>query len=185
MSGNKYPRDIGRSSQLSNERVVIQFGDTFCFNTSDEFVGLSENTCALVVDNLNPTLSTCLFDGEKKIPPFIKRFEDEKDDTGDWIYKYWAFSGIVESSYHRDTGVIKGWIWFQKWAIEKDTGKDFYQWTGIAEVEYVDNGSAPTILTHRKDLPPNRRPLFNDWEPGFGSFCAVSDGLYVVGLPFH
>lgn len=195
MSGNKYPRDIGRSSQLSNGRVLIQFGDTFCFNTSGEFVGLSENTCSLVSDKLNPTLSTYSFARDersgkdedytdKPVPPLITRFKDEQDSPSAWTFKFWSFSGIVELTSNDQDGVIRGWTWFQKWAIEKGTGKEVYQWTGIAEVEYVENEGDEVVTAHREELPDDERPLFRDWEPAFGSFCAAVDGPWTVSIFF-
>ena len=46
-NGLDYSRDIGRSFML-NDRNFYIFGDTFCKNTAGEFVGVVNNTAALV-----------------------------------------------------------------------------------------------------------------------------------------
>ena len=46
-NGLDYSRDIGRSFMLNGRNFYI-FGDTFCKNTAGDFVGLVNNTAALL-----------------------------------------------------------------------------------------------------------------------------------------
>ena len=46
-NGLDYSRDIGRSFTLNGKNFYI-FGDTFCQNTAGDFVGLVDNTAALL-----------------------------------------------------------------------------------------------------------------------------------------
>jgi hypothetical protein len=190
VTGNYYPRDIGRSSELSNGTILLQFGDTFCHNRDGKFVGLTDNTCAMLVNTLCPTLSTYAFKegkegdetdenqslanskqfgtayGNTQIPSFIHRFKDE-EDTADSIFKFWSFSGIVE--YSAESSVIYGWAWFQKWAITPDATDQTLVYTGIAQIVYQHSKNPPTIRTHRH-TERNRRALFTNQEPQFGKW---------------
>jgi hypothetical protein len=102
---------------------------------------------------------------ESQIPPFIHRFQDEKEELGEgsnWVDNYWSFSGIVECAcdelsfdeivtHHHQAapGFIHGWTWFQEWLILKGSNTEIYKHTGVAEVEYIDNGQAQIIRTRR------------------------------------
>jgi len=112
VSGNYYPRDIGRSSQLGSA-VFYQFGDTFCHKSNGDFIGVVPNTAALVLDTSNPTLSKYAGSTEEKVPALIgelctKSGRPIEDDR----YKIWSFSGVVET--HEADGITYGVTWAQK-----------------------------------------------------------------------
>jgi len=61
-NGRTIPRDIGRSVRFGDEYYYI-FGDTFCFDDSEHFVGVSNNTIAHIPDLTNPRKSEYMYKG--------------------------------------------------------------------------------------------------------------------------
>ena len=147
-SGNWYPRDIGRSTVLSNGLILFQFGDTFCHNLKGDFLKVANNTCGIVQqsrDLRNPTVTQYLtqygpngrpvaFDGEGLVTNLIEKQIDETD-TPTTRFKIWAFSGIVESGRHKGTDKVYGWTFYEMWKDNLIGGPtDVYQYTGVAEI---------------------------------------------------
>lgn len=148
-TGNWYPRDIGRSTALSNGMILYQFGDTFCHNQTGGFLGVADNTCSVVKARDNPTLSAYYPQahhassshppGEVVLESFIKRPEEQ--DTENVMWKIWAFSGIVELEKIKPGGSVLGVTFYElrKWEknpLQPQLEKYRYQYTGIAQVEY-------------------------------------------------
>jgi hypothetical protein len=119
-SGRRYSRDIGVSS-IFNGNVYYQFGDTFCFNDRDEFVGVVCNSIARVENPNDPTRSRYIKSDHQStqdrplpyVPLTLDEQEYEKshsDDQGHLEKRIclWAFSGIVEIS------PAMGYVWYQK-----------------------------------------------------------------------
>jgi hypothetical protein len=141
-SENSYPRDIGRSTQFSNGHVVIQFGDTF--DEKGRFLAATanirtrelptsnmrrnrwnlDNTCAVVVDPNNPTVSRYNLNVLGKVGEFIEQLP--KDFPPFTRNKLWSFSGIVETGSDVN-GIIHGYTWFR---AERMSGAD----TGFLEL---------------------------------------------------
>jgi len=61
-NGRTIPRDIGRSVKFGDEYYYI-FGDTFCFDDAEQFVGVSNNTIAHIPDLTNPRKSEYMYKG--------------------------------------------------------------------------------------------------------------------------
>lgn len=128
-TGNWIPRDIGRSSQFSNGHVVVQFGDTFEHDIDGKFLGVIENTCAVITDPKNPTVSTYPEREAGHVPVFIQQYSGEFPVPA----KFWSFSGIVESFVDQG-GIIHGYTWF-KITRMKGLEEDYIR-MGMAKVEY-------------------------------------------------
>lgn len=137
VTGNSYPRDIGRSTKFSNGRIIFQFGDTFSHSKDGTFLGNTDNTASFLDQTKNPTLSTYRHaindsQGEKLIRPFLIKLPSE-GDTNTTTIKLWSFSGIVE--YKVTPSAIRGWTLYQKRELKKAGDIDGkYLHTGIADV---------------------------------------------------
>jgi hypothetical protein len=160
VSGNSYPRDIGRSSQLGGA-VFYQFGDTFCHKSNGDFIGVVTNTAALVLDKNNPTLSKYAGSTEEKVPEFINASDfcpllyDDEHTIKDDGYKIWSFSGIVE--FQKAEGSVYGVTWYQVRVLNPhdDPGKlPPVEYVGVAQVWYHEDHDR-SITTMASD-----RPLF-------------------------
>ncbi|KAL1599918.1 hypothetical protein SLS60_007723 [Paraconiothyrium brasiliense] len=77
VSGRQYPRDLGRSVELGGHMYYI-FGDTFCFNDNGDFVGVTNNSIALIPDMSNPTKSKYMHP-DPKVPEFVPYTHEEKE----------------------------------------------------------------------------------------------------------
>jgi len=185
-TGNWYPRDIGRSTSLSNGLTIYQFGDTFCHNRTGDFLGVADNTCAIVTSASNPTLSSyhpqvhnpSHVQGEMVLESFIKK-RSEEQDTEHVKWKIWCFSGIVELGRSGPGGPVVGVCFYElrKWESGVKEGEKYrYQYTGIAQVEY-DPLNGDVFKVSRGDSKDNA--LFKIDEPRFGGMCIVSDDKYI------
>jgi hypothetical protein len=115
-SGRKYPRDIGRPVSLGGNTYYI-FGDTFCFDPKEAFVGISNNTVAYVP---NPTEEPCIsqyIPDQSHQPTFIPHSPSEERYENDSQNKHlnnrvvnWCFGGIIEDS----PGSSLGWVFYEK-----------------------------------------------------------------------
>ena len=103
-----YSRDIGRSFTLSGKNFYI-FGDTFCKDSAGEFVGLVNNTIALVPDANAPCVSKYLgFNDDDTVKCFVPLTVEEKSwqkSTGGRV-TLWGFGGAVELENGTFFGVI-------------------------------------------------------------------------------
>ncbi|PVH88322.1 hypothetical protein DL98DRAFT_580737 [Cadophora sp. DSE1049] len=184
---NRYSRDIGRSSILSNGEILFQFGDTFSKNNAGHFLGLTDNTCAIAADPKNPTLSSYRHRdplGEDIIKPFIK-LEDSEIRRGE---KIWSFSGIVERTDDWElektegfnTRRIVGWTFFEVCQKNLTGALPTYCYTGIAKVVY--DMELKRFKTYRDGESTGRHVLFGTNEPRF-NMCAVAcdEHIYLYG----
>jgi hypothetical protein len=99
-SGRQYPRDLGRSVELGGHVYYI-FGDTFCFNEDGSFVGVTNNSIALIPDLRDPIKSKYCHQ-HAKVPEFVpytaeeknfcERPENVKDNRR---IVTWSFGGII------------------------------------------------------------------------------------------
>ena len=93
-----YSRDIGRSFTLNGRQFYI-FGDTFCKDSTGNFVGLVNNTVALVLERHNPCMSKYLdFNDDDTVKCFVPLTMEEKNwqkSTGGRV-TLWGFGGVVE-----------------------------------------------------------------------------------------
>lgn len=112
VSGRQYARDLGRSIELGGHVYYI-FGDTFCFNDRGEFVGVTNNTIALIPDLSDPTKCQYL-DTSPKVPEFVPHLSDEKrfcDDPKNQEENKrivtWSFGGVIEIP---GSGGQEGWL---------------------------------------------------------------------------
>ncbi|CAD6592752.1 MAG: hypothetical protein ASARMPREDX12_006434 [Alectoria sarmentosa] len=165
-NGIFHSRDIGRSFELFGI-VYLVFGDTFCNNSKGDFVGLANNTVAIIEDKGQPLKSKYL---EIEESGFIKPFlpltpeeqQFEKNKMGRVVL--WAFGGVVEM----EDGT--GCLWYQK-SIDHGMGNAEYIGTGIAK-----------ILDGHDGLPNAQRMdnlIFGPDEPRMGTFTAIADGDFV------
>ncbi|KAI9717897.1 MAG: hypothetical protein M1812_004424 [Candelaria pacifica] len=162
----QYSRDIGRSSKIGRF-YVYQFGDTFCFNRAGDFVGMTDNTCAVIPEpSSEPT--SCVyrtFEGNEKVSALVPLTNDERflPDEGH-LMKLWSFGGIIEDSHLNGYG----WVFFEKGECVGKTTLPYG--TGVARVN-IDG--AGTICAYRDpDL------LFEADEPRFGVFSSLSEGSH-------
>ena len=161
VNGIFHSRDIGRSFELFG-KVYLTFGDTFCNDSNGEFVGLANNTVAIIEDTDQPLKSKHL-DVEENgfIKPFIQLTSEEKrlEKKEDVRVVLWAFGGVVEM----EDG--SGRLWYQK-NIDLE-----YHGTGIAEI--VNTGGHQPIAQRMEGL------IFRPEEPRMGTFTAIADGDFV------
>ena len=166
VSGIFHSRDIARGFELFGN-VYLKFGDTFCDNSNGEFVGLANNTVAVVPDTTQPLKSKYL-DVEENgfIKPFIQLTSEEQqlEEKKEGRVVLWAFGGVVEMSDG------SGRVWYQK-SIDHGSGNLEYYGTGIAKV--VDNPGGQPIAQRMDSL------IFGPEEPRMGTFTAIADGDYV------
>jgi hypothetical protein len=136
----------------------LQWGDTFCHNQINDFIGMSNNNISVVPDNSHPTLSAyCHWKphqnqdqaepGETMMQEFIDRTPAEKAGSKGAKYKIWAFSGIVE--YAEDANNIHGWAFFDMVKDIKGGQIGNYEYTSIARVSVNTSSTPPQISTTR------------------------------------
>ena len=99
INGIGYSRDIGRSFTLGGNAYHI-FGDTFCKDSTGEFVGLVSNSVSMVVDKNKPLESSylCIKDNgmvEPLLPLNEKEIKLQKEHPEQRV-TLWCFSGVVE-----------------------------------------------------------------------------------------
>ena len=196
-SGIFHSRDIGRSFELDG-KVYLLFGDTFCKNGRGDFLGLTNNTIAVVDDRDRPLRTRCIaveWDGlVKPFLPYLPGKEWPPLDQNERVV-LWAFGGVAEM---RDGS---GLLWYQK-SIDHGGGNLDYVGTGVARVarsnyyleqqplvvpghpkwsESPDEGP----VAHRLPVEPHRHHhiLFSPEEPRMGTFSAIAheDHFYVFG----
>ena len=180
-NGISYSRDIGRSSHIGG-RVYYTFGDTFCKDKSGKFVGLQNNTAAIVVDRTKPLESTYLSiqeDGTVDALVPLTEAEILLTHNKDKRVTLWAFGGIVETS----PGT--GWTWFEKSENALGLSPRAYG-VGIAKVvtDPVHRIEAFRVKIDNKDkLTLQEGMLFGPKEPRFGT-SPIIDGefIYLWGL---
>ncbi|PBP26432.1 hypothetical protein BUE80_DR002701 [Diplocarpon rosae] len=129
-----------------------RFGDTFCHDASGRYIGLSENSYAMIHDRSNPNVSTykVIQTQGNEIVPFIARLDDDEED-----WKIWSFGGIVMENSEVEPDLREGYTYFEVTKPSKPLEYQ-HQYTGIAKVFY---NTATGISC----------------EPKFGGFCAVID----------
>ncbi|KAI9861383.1 MAG: hypothetical protein M1813_005280 [Trichoglossum hirsutum] len=177
-SAAKYSRDIGRSSVFGG-LVYYQFGDTFCKNLEDEFVGLVSNTIAVLTTTKGP-----LYSKYEDVAPnglvdqfipfnlqdlkFNGEYEAEKKRIA-----IWSFGGIVEVS--PGSGVL----WYERGEVQEG-GLCSHRGTGIARVQIEERQKGefrPVChLLHDRVFGPD--------EIHWGAFSALLDDdgyIYLYG----
>ena len=176
-NGTYYSRDIGRSSVIG-DKILYQFGDTFCHDEEGKAVLIS-NTVAMVEDLQDP-FRTCypFYSPNGVVKPFLELNEEERvreEATAGQEYRaritLWQFGGIVEINPG------KGLLWYEKrelyWDKNEDEGKHYG--IGIADVHVDVNGN----------IKADRRAglLFEKDEPLVGNVAAILDGgfVYLMG----
>ena len=172
VSGIFHSRDIGRSFELFGNIYLI-FGDTFCNDSDGNFVGLANNTVAIIENADKPLKSRYLETEENEfIKPFIpltlEEQQLEKEKKG--RVALWAFGGVVEM----EDG--SGRLWYQK-SVDHGCGNLEYHGTGVAKTtESSSPDQQPTV--ERKDTL-----VFGPDEPRMGTFTAIAEGdyLYLYG----
>ena len=172
VNGIFHSRDIGRSFELFG-KVYLEFGDTFCNDNNGDFVGLANNTVAIIEDTDQPLKSKYLEVEENGfISPFIKLTPEEQqlEDNKMGRVVLWAFGGVVEMK----DGT--GRLWYQK-SIDHGFGNLEYFGTGIAEVLERYGCDQQPITRRTDDL------IFGPDEPRMGTFTAIAheDFIYLYG----
>lgn len=167
-NGIFHSRDIGRSFELFG-KVYLKFGDTFCNDGKGEFVGLANNTVAIVEDPSQPLKSKYLEVEENGfVKPFIQLTAEEKQLEQQELGRVvlWAFGGVVEM----EDGT--GCLWYQK-SIDH----------GCGNMEYIGTGIANVVESFGRDQQPVARRseelIFGPDEPQMGTFTAIADGGFV------
>lgn len=170
LSGRPYPRDIGRSIQLGGHTYYM-FGDTFCFDSSGDFCGVTNNSIALVPSLQNPIESRWLTP-HAKVPNFVPLSEEERDfckrheERGEnKRYVNWAFGGVIEKP---GTEGREGWLFYDTVEIH---GAEPVKQCGIglakARVTDIQNGY---IECERV----GQFPLFDPEGPAWGNMSNIA-----------
>lgn len=182
-----YSRDIGRSSILGGHTYYI-FGDTFCKDEKDEFVGLTSNTVAIVPDKHTPLASAYLdFQENGLVNALLPLDESERrlEEQGVRVI-LWAFGGIAE------TRPDLGWCWYQVAEIDCDDA-NHYHGVGLARISVINHHGQLQVArckelvyespTNRLSYTRYRDLIFGPTEPRFGTFCSLvhNDRLYLWG----
>ncbi|KAJ4302669.1 hypothetical protein N0V90_001558 [Kalmusia sp. IMI 367209] len=164
LSARNYPRDLGRSVSLGG-KTYYMFGDTFCFNSSGDFLGVTNNSIGLLPDLSAPTKSQYLCP-EAKVPEFVpytseeKEFCDREENKNENIRLVnWAFGGIIEIP---GCGGREGWLFYDQVEIhgatpEKQNG------TGVARARVTDpDGAIECERVGAFPLFPSDGPLWGN-----------------------
>ena len=168
VNGIFHSRDIGRSFELFGN-VYLIFGDTFCNDSDGSFVGLANNTVA-IIENPNQPLKSKYLETEDSgsIKPFIPMTPEEKqlelEKKGRVVL--WAFGGTVKMRDH------SGRLWYQK-SVDHGCGNLDYCGTGVAKI-YKDYGDDHQPIVERMDTL-----LFGPDEPRMGTFAAIAEAGFV------
>lgn len=168
LNGIFHSRDISRSFELFG-KVFLKFGDTFCNDSNGQFVGLANNTVAIIQDRDQPLKSKYLEIEENGfIKPFIQLTAEEKQiEEQKWgRVVLWAFGGVVEM----EDGT--GRLWYQK-SIDHGYGNMEYIGTGIAKILEICGCDQQPVAQRIDEL------IFGPDEPRMGTFTAISDGDYI------
>ena len=173
VNGIFHSRDIGRSFK-HNGQVFLSFGDTFCDDSEGQFVGLTNNTVAVIEDIHEPLKSKYLEVGENGIvKPFIGLTPEEQkiEDDKKGRVILWAFGGVVEID---DRGT--GYLWYQK-SIDHGCDNLEYIGTGIAKVTESYGCEQQPCVQRFDGL------LWGSEHPRMGTFTAIKDGgfFYLYG----
>jgi hypothetical protein len=159
VTGNMYPRDIGRSTSFDGGAILFQFGDTFSHGAAGKFQGTTSSTCAMAPHSLTPTLSMYTeHEADGKVSSFIPMFPDEADRPGKRS-TFWGFGGIAQGP-DSEPEKHTGWVWFQKGIFQSFNNevKHELQYTGIAMVEFEPR--IPKITVTRRQEEAEFRALF-------------------------
>lgn len=182
-----YSRDIGRSSVLGGHSYYV-FGDTFNKNERGEFVGITSNTVAIVLDKENP-LTTAYLDIQENgmVNALLPLNESERRLAEQQVRVIlWAFGGIAE------TRPDLGWTWYQVAEI-KDNSINHYHGVGLARISVIDQFGQLQVARCKElvyESPTNRLSythfrdlIFGPEEPRFGTFCSLvyNDRVYLWG----
>ena len=164
-------RDIGRSTHLSGYLYYF-FGDTFCKNADGEFVGVSGNNFALICNTEKPLESTYLSVAKSgMVEELVKLSNAEKEEQtkGGFTYKFWPFSGMVETR----PGV--GWMWVEKTLYRTGQDQTYY---GMEAVRVIVEGAGRLKATRCPSA------LFKSHEPRVGcvSTMILGEHVYCFGL---
>ncbi|KAH7123552.1 hypothetical protein B0J11DRAFT_487764 [Dendryphion nanum] len=174
LSNRRFPRDIGRSIQLAGHTYYI-FGDTFCFDSCDEFRGVTNNTIALIPDLSNPTKSQYL-SNKHRIPEFVplskeeKKYCDDHEKRGEnKRYVNWVFGGLIErpGSDRRE-----GWVFYD--TVEIHGATPVHQCgIGVAKARVTDLSTGAIECERVGSFP-----LFDPSGPAWGNMSniAAQDG---------
>ena len=186
VNGIFHSRDIGRSFELF-ENVYINFGDTFCNDRNGEFVGLADNTVAIISKRKDQSLVSEYLEVEETgmmkrfIPLTSEEQKLEKSNLGRVVL--WAFGGVVVK---KDGTGGTGRLWYQK-SVDHGDGNLEYFGTGVAKGvkrytgefadDYPEEFTEQPVVQRLDDL------IFGPKEPRMGTFSAVADGnhIYLYG----
>jgi hypothetical protein len=168
-SGRQYPRDLGRSVELGGHVYYI-FGDTFCFNEDGSFVGVTNNSIALIPDLRDPIKSKYCHQ-HAKVPEFVpytaeeknfcERPENVKDNRR---IVTWSFGGIINitSSEGRE-----GWLFYDP---VETCGESAVRQTGVGVARAKVTGLDGNIECERL----GSFPLFPADGPLWGNMSNIS-----------
>lgn len=173
-NGEGYSRDIGRSFELGGKLYYL-FGDTFC-KKNGEYVGLQNNTCAIIPDIEQPLQSKYLDIKDNGIVQPLVPFNDKErnmidsDDDCERI-TLWGFGGVCEISH----GV--GLHFCQKGIIHPKRDGDgdnisSYEGIQLARV-FADKDAGKLTIQRCPGL------LFGKGEPRMGSFSTYCKAPYL------
>lgn len=168
VNGIFHSRDIGRGFELFG-KVFLKFGDTFCNDINGEFVGLANNTVAIIGDKGQPLKSKYLeVEDNGFIKPFIPMTSEEQqlEESKMGRVVLWAFGGVVEM------GDGTGRLWYQK-SVDHGSGNLEYFGTGVARVIESYGEEQQPVVQRLGDL------IFGPKEPRMGTFTAIADGDFV------
>ncbi|ORY18146.1 hypothetical protein BCR34DRAFT_660404 [Clohesyomyces aquaticus] len=178
-SPRHYPRDFGRSIQLSGHTYYL-FGDTFCFSSppSQNFLGVTNNTIALVPDLHTPAKSTWLqeYGEEERVEEFVSYTEEEEEMCRRWKEEgknkrivNWAFGGIAPVPNTQTSGCAEAWMFY-------DSGETLEasvihgRGIGVAKLSLSSPSNPNTIVCERT----GPFPLFDPTGPSWGNMSILS-----------
>lgn len=187
VNGIGYSRDIGRSSILGGHHYYV-FGDTFCKNERDEFVGLTSNTVAIVPDKKKPLESAYMDIRENGMVNALVPLSTSERLLEEQKVRVilWAFGGIAE------TRPDLGWTWYQNAEFDSQN-ICHYHGVGLARVSVINHFGQLQVARCKElvyESPTNRRSItrcrdliFGPIEPRFGTFSTLvhNDMVYLWG----
>lgn len=167
----KYSRDIGRSCKFGDDYYYM-FGDTFCRDRRNDFVGVTSNTLAKVLDVKFPIDAEYIrIEPDGMVEAFLPLTEDELllQNSGVRVV-LWSSGGIVESAAE------VGWVWYQKLVIYANDHQN-YHGVGIARISKAPNERSQLTSFRLESM------LFKNDEPRIGTFSALchENFLYLWG----
>lgn len=147
------------------------FGDTFCFDASNNFLGVTNNTIALIPSLNDPTKSQWLTP-DAKVPEFIPYADEEKDfcrrheEKGEnKRFVNWAFGGVIERP---GSEAREAWLFFDTVEVHGADAVKGYG-IGLAKASVTDTQTGDIVCERVGTFP-----LFDPDGPAWGNISNIA-----------